>query len=87
MNPNNEPLIPSIIAERVNAHKGLRKPVVALDSRDGEPALCPFCGGSKVSFVNGYRSLINAELTTDGILWDLDEWQCRGACDGRSFFV
>ncbi len=47
-----------------------------------EPTFCPHCGTQNVSFTNGWNFTDEA-----GSQVDLDEYQCRGECDGTSFWV
>lgn len=62
-------------------------PPESSDTPPGEPHTCPFCGSRSVYFINGYQALTNPELQCDGVAWDMDEYQCLGTCQGRSFFV
>lgn len=48
----------------------------------GDPVCCPFCGGRELSAIDA------DEPTLDGVSGcEIAEWQCRGNCEGRSFWV
>jgi len=49
-----------------------------------EPKFCPFCGCDKVGFRNCWSGLRSDDAPTNIV--DLDEYQCEGACEGRSFW-
>ena len=51
-----------------------------------EPLLCPFCGGNKVVFVNTWVANSGDLCDKDNVA-ELDEYQCEGSCEGRSFWV
>lgn len=51
-----------------------------------EPSLCPFCGSGKIVFVNTWRANSEDPSDKDNVA-ELDEYQCEGSCEGRSFWV
>jgi hypothetical protein len=46
------------------------------------PVLCPFCGGTQLSEIDAERPTVDG---ASGI--EIQEWQCRSVCGGRSFWV
>lgn len=57
---------------------------------DGDPICCPYCGEKEVSFVNSITVVVTSNEMEPGdrsSSMDLDEYQCRGVCEGRSFWV
>jgi hypothetical protein len=54
-----------------------------------DPQRCPYCSGDNVQYITGIQTMVtNAEdSSASGRGLDLDEWQCRGDCAGRSFWV
>lgn len=56
-----------------------------LRSVRGDPACCPFCGGSDIVFIMGWNGRSQEPQDADNVA-DLAEWQCRD-CDNRSFWV
>jgi hypothetical protein len=55
----------------------------------GHPVSCPFCSSKDVRDVNSVRVKItrNERDPADKSSMELDEYQCRGDCGGRSFWV
>ena len=57
----------------------------APQENDREPRFCPYCGGPTVcAFVADWRSFSLAEVGNNATLF---EHQCRGKCEGRSFWT
>ena len=52
---------------------------------EGDPIACPFCSGNLVVFTAKWSGLSSDEYPSNKA--DLDEYQCRGDCCGRSFWV
>ena len=55
-------------------------------TKASEPSHCPFCGGESVRFVNTWRAY-SEEPGDQSNVAHLDEYQCHGACEGRSFWA
>lgn len=48
------------------------------------PVACPFCGGDELSEIGSSAPADTVDGVTGVVL---SEWQCRGGCEGRSFWV
>lgn len=50
-----------------------------------DPQFCPYCGGTAIVFTNTWRA-VSEEPHDCGNTAELDEYQCQGMCEGRSFW-
>jgi len=48
------------------------------------PSLCPFCGGNCISICEPWAAQSGEDETVKA---ELVEYQCRGTCEGRSFWT